>query len=42
MKMRDKESQLLNNNEYAKWIRLVTSIIDFECRDNILSHLNNE
>lgn len=42
IKMKVNEGELLNNNKYGKSIKFVNSIIDFECRDNILSHENNE
>lgn len=43
MKMKIKEEgELLNNHKYVESIKFVNSIIDFDCRDNILSHENNE
>ena len=42
MKMRVKEGELLDKHKFAKSIKFVNSITDFDCRDNILSHENNE
>lgn len=43
MKKRIKEEdELLNNHKYGKSIKFVNSITDFDCRDNINSHENNE
>ena len=42
IKMKVNEGELLNNNKYGKSIKFVNSITDFDCRDNILSHENNE
>ena len=40
MKVKDNES--LNDNQFKLSIKLVNSILDFDCRDNILNHENNE
>ena len=42
IKMKVNEGELLNKSKYGKSIKFVNSIIDFDCRDNILSHENNE
>ena len=40
MKVKDNES--LNNNQYKLSIKFVSSIIEFDCRNKIHSHENNE
>ena len=40
--MKIKEEEIKIKKKYAKSIKFVNSITDFECRDNILSHENNE
>ena len=42
IKMKIKEEEIINKNKYAKSIKFVNSITDFDCRDNILIHENNE